>query len=117
MPLSREYRFRVRTLRKNSTEVEKMLWAMLRGRRLLGFKFRRQVAVDRFIVDFYCEEKLLVIELDGSQHVDDVGQREYEEERSRYLEALGMKVLRFMNNEVNENLEGVLEVIVGELEG
>ncbi len=91
-------------LRKESTPQEIILWSRLR-RKALGYKFRRQHAIGGYIVDFFCSEKNLVIEIDGWQHKEAV---EYDEERTRYLESLGLKVLRFWNNEINGNLEGVI---------
>lgn len=99
-----------RLLRKNQTNVEHLLWQKLRNRQILNFKFRRQFPIDPFIVDFCCLELKLIIELDGSQHFE---QAIYDEERSLYLEQRGFKVIRFWNNEVIENTEGVLEKVYG----
>lgn len=76
------------------------------------YKFKRQHSIGHFIADFYCAEKKLVIELDGSQHLDNV---EYDRERGDYFESLNIKVIRFWNNEVNKNIEGVVRKIVVEL--
>ena len=95
-------------LRKNNTDVERFLWRHLKARRLEGIKFRRQQPIGRYIVDFVSFEKKVVIELDGSQH--SVG-KERDEERDNWLGVEGFKVLRFWNNEILENVEGVLEVI------
>ena len=95
-----------RELRKSSTPQEIILWSRLR-RKDLGCKFRRQHSIGRYIVDFYCPVHKLVVELDGNQHNDD-DQKEYDKERTEYLEGLDIKVLRFWNNEVNKNLEGVI---------
>ncbi|NTV55541.1 MAG: endonuclease domain-containing protein [Candidatus Moranbacteria bacterium] len=81
-----------------------MLWSRLR-RNALGFKFRRQHSIGPYIVDFYCPEKKLAVELDGWQHGEKC---EYDAERTRYLESLGLSVLRFWNDEVNENLDDVV---------
>jgi len=97
-----------RNLRKNSTEAEKILWQRLRNRQLEGFKFRRQQAVGRYIVDFINFERKFVIELDGGQHAIE---KDKDRERDRWFQAQGFEVLRYWNNEVFENLEGVLEVI------
>lgn len=91
-------------LRKESTPQEIILWSRLR-RKVLGHKFRRQQAISKYVVDFFCSEKSLVIEIDGWQHKE---AREYDEGRSKYLESLGLKVLRFWNNDINDNLEGVI---------
>ncbi len=100
-------RDRARALRGNMTEAEKALWRVLR-REQLGVKFRRQVAVGPYIVDFLCHPAKLVIELDGGQHAEARG---YDEKRSRFIEGEGFDVLRFWNNEVLENIEGVLQVV------
>ena len=95
-------------LRKNATRVETILWRQLRAKQIEGLKFRRQQPIDDFIVDFVCFEKKLIIELDGGQHAQ---AREEDRERDRRLSEKGYAVLRFWNNEVLENLDGVLEVI------
>ena len=97
-----------RNLRKNSTEAEKILWQKLRNKQLEGFKFRRQQIVGRYVVDFVNFERKLVIELDGSQHALE---EERDGKRDHWLQAQGFEVLRYWNNEVFENLEGVLEGI------
>lgn len=91
-------------LRKNSTPQEKVLWSKLRGKNL-KYKFKRQHSIGNFIADFYCAEKKLVVELDGSQHLDN---KEYDNERTEYFESLGLKVIRFWNDEVNKNVMGVV---------
>ncbi|OGZ33977.1 MAG: hypothetical protein A2Y98_00720 [Candidatus Portnoybacteria bacterium RBG_19FT_COMBO_36_7] len=90
-------------LRKSSTPQEIILWLRLRSSRL-GYKFRRQHSIGKYIVDFYCPKKRLIIEIDGSQHIDS----EYDKKRDGYLENLDFKVLRFWDNDVNNNLDGVL---------
>lgn len=102
------------TLRKSQTDTEKRLWHSLRNRQLARFKFRRQQPIATYIVDFVCLEHKLVVELDGGQHA---GQQSYDVERTRILNKQGFKVLRFWNNEVFENMEGVLSVILRELPG
>ena len=97
-----------RNLRKNSTEAEKILWQRLRNKQLEGFKFRRQQILGRYIVDFVNFERKLVIELDGSQHALE---KERDRKRDHWLEAQGFEVLRYWNNEVFENLDGVLETV------
>ena len=99
---------KARSLRQNQTDVEHLLWQKLRNRQVLKFKFRRQFPIVPFMVDFCCLELKLIIELDGSQHFE---QATYDEERSFYLAQRGFKVIRFWNNEVIENSEGVLERI------
>jgi very-short-patch-repair endonuclease len=97
-----------RRLRKQQTDTERKLWARLRDRRLGGVKFRRQHPIGPYIVDFCCPEAKLVIELDGGQHTT---QRNGDERRSLFIEAQGYGVLRFWDNEVLLNIEGVLERI------
>jgi very-short-patch-repair endonuclease len=100
---------RARRLRKDMTDVECLLWHHLRNRRLLGHKFRRQHEIGSYIVDFVCTEERLVVELDGSQHADQVG---YDDRRTCYLQSQGYRVLRFWNNDVLTKIESVLEVMV-----
>jgi very-short-patch-repair endonuclease len=107
-----EMRRRARTLRARMTDAERKLWFALRDRRFAGFKFRRQVPIDRFIADFVCFEARLVIEVDGGQHAGSLQDRW----RDRWLAANGFVVLRFWNNEVLLNLEGVLTVLSNKLE-
>jgi len=95
-------------LRKEPTPAERKLWAYLRGNKLNDVNFRRQHAFGNFIVDFVSVKKKLVIELDGSQHLE---QEEYDVERTKYLELLGYKVIRFWNNDVMNDIEGVVRVI------
>jgi lysyl-tRNA synthetase class 2 len=99
-------------LRRQQTDAERILWFRLRGRRLAGWKFKRQVPIDRFIVDFVCADAKLIVELDGSQHAVRTRQ---DEERTRTLEAMGYLVLRFWNNDVMRNLEGVFQEILNTL--
>ena len=98
---------RVRRLRRDQTDAEALLWSRLRDRRLDGWKFRRQAPVDRYIVDFLCGDAKLVIELDGGQHTATT-----DEARTRTIEACGYLVIRFWNNDVLTNMDGVLLTIV-----
>jgi very-short-patch-repair endonuclease len=97
-----------RHLRANQTDVEKRLWSRLRNRGLLGLKFRRQVPLGEFVADFVCADHALVVELDGGQHASSEAR---DNRRTAWLEARGWRVIRFWNNEINENIEGVLQVI------
>ena len=99
-----------RELRKNSTDAENMLWYHLRAKQLRDLKFRRQQPIGNYIVDFVCFSKKIVIELDGSQH-DLKKIKQKDKKRDRWLKNQGFKVLRFWNNDVLENTDGVLEVI------
>jgi very-short-patch-repair endonuclease len=112
-----------RGLRRGQTSTEVRLWELLRNRRLAGFKFRRQHGIPNpetngeygnFILDFYCHEKKLAIELDGSGHAEPE-QMAYDQARTKVLNSLGIVELRFWNNDVSGNLEGVLEVIWNKL--
>jgi len=102
---------RARRLRRNQTDAERKLWGRLRDRRLLGVKFYRQYSIGPFFVDFFSLEARLVIEVDGSQHAEDVG----DQSRTEFLTQLGYRVLRFWNNEVLGNIEGVQEAIADAL--
>lgn len=103
---------RARKLRSSSTDAERRLWHFLRRRNLLGYRFRRQVPLGPYIVDFLCIEARLVVELDGGQHTE---QKAYDAARTDYLAALDLRVLRFWNNEVLQSTGSVLEVIAREL--
>ena len=99
---------RARNLRAEATDAEKLLWSHLRRHQMLGYQFRRQEPIGKYIADFVCYRKRLVIELDGGQHID---QLDYDSERSRWLETRGFRVVRFWNEDVLSNAEGVLSVI------
>jgi very-short-patch-repair endonuclease len=99
---------RSRDLRKAATEAEKIQWRELRNRRFEGFKFRRQFWIGPFVADFACLEAKLVVEADGSQHGE---KEEYDVRRDAYLRNEGYRVIRVWNNELTENLDGVLEAI------
>ena len=105
---------RARELRKNPTDAERRLWRTLRYRQVLGCRFRRQAEIGPYIVDFVCFEKRLVIEVDGGQHA---GQEEYDAGRTAWLESQGFRVIRFWNNQVLEEIDGVQEVILLEIGG
>ncbi|MDH5723166.1 MAG: endonuclease domain-containing protein [Alphaproteobacteria bacterium] len=102
---------RARFLRKNMTDAEIKLWQKLK-RNQLGVRFRRQYSIPPYIVDFYCPKQKLIIEVDGGQHNDSHA----DQKRSEFLERKGNRVLRFWNNEVLDNTEGVLEKIMRELQ-
>ncbi len=103
-----------RNLRKKQTNAEQLLWSKLRSRQLSGYKFRRQHPISHYILDFYCEESNLAIELDGSQHLKP-NQRDYDKRRKEDLKKLGITVIRFWDSEVLKNIDGVLEVISANL--
>ncbi len=102
-------RTRARRLRKDSTDAESTLWNLIRGRQLLGYKFRRQVPVGRYIADFACLERGLIIELDGGQHQV---QTNYDDQRTRWLESQGFWVIRFWNNDVLGDTNAVQEAVL-----
>ena len=99
---------KARSLRKNQTDVEQLLWKQLRNRNLSNYKFRRQFPIEPYIADFACLELKLIIELDGGQHANRIN---YDDQRSLFLEQRGFKVIRFWNNDVIDNTVGVLETI------
>ena len=99
-----------RRSRKTPTSAEQILWEKLRGRRLSGFKFRRQHPIANFIVDFFCAEHGLAVEVDGEYHNHNE-QRHYDEQRTIKLNTLNIKVLRFTNNDVVSNIDLVLKQI------
>jgi len=101
---------RANELRKNQTETEKKLWSALRRKQLKGKRFRRQHPVDIFIVDFYCHESKLVIEVDGGIHKE-TEQKEYDIGRSHELGKHGLKIIRFTNEQIQNNLSKTLQVI------
>ena len=103
---------RARTLRNEPTDCERHLWRFLRLQQLGGFRFRRQVAVGRYIADFACIEAKLIVELDGGQHQDN----DYDVQRDAELKAIGFTVLRFWNNQVLQETQAVLEEILRVLE-
>jgi very-short-patch-repair endonuclease len=98
-----------KTLRKQMTDAERLLWKHLRNRQLVGCKFRRQHPIGPFIADFVCIEKRIIIEVDGSQHIAEC---EKDTKRSDYLKEKGFRVLRFWNNEVLQENEAVLNAII-----
>ncbi len=95
-------------LRRNSTDAERLLWQCLKGKQLEGLKFRRQEQIGRFIADFVCYERKIIVEADGSQHTLE---KEKDEERTEWLNSQGFTVLRFWNNEILTNIEGVMAII------
>ena len=100
---------RARQLRKDSTRAESILWKHLRNRQLEGHKFRRQVPLGQYILDFVCFERRLIVEIDGGHHQ---GQAAYDDERTKWLESQGFRVLRFWNNDVLGHPDGVAQAIL-----
>lgn len=108
---SKELEMRARELRKLATPAEKILWEQLRNRRLNGIKFRRQHILSPYIVDFYCPAHRLVIEIDGEVHNF---RKEYDLTRTTYFEEQNVKVLRFWNYEIEQDIDTVLDKIIEE---
>jgi very-short-patch-repair endonuclease len=106
--LSKDITPTAKILRKRLTDTERFLWTYLRAKQLEGLKFRRQEPIGRYIADFVCHEKRIVIEVDGGQHSTN---KDKDRERDNWFKVQGYKVLRFWNNEVLTNIAGVLEVI------
>jgi very-short-patch-repair endonuclease len=104
----REMKERARQLRHTATLIESALWERLRNRRCDGFKFRRQTAVGPFVADFVCYEAMVIVELDGESHNSSI---DYDLNRTAWFERQGFIIVRFMNAEVRNNLEGVWEAI------
>jgi very-short-patch-repair endonuclease len=102
-------RIKARELRKNMTEAERILWRSLRLRQIRGYKFRRQQPIGKYIVDFVCLEKRLIIEVDGGQHSEQIA---YDSERDAWLKSQGFGILRFWDNQVLKETEAVNEIIV-----
>ena len=101
---------KARQLRKNMTESERVLWPRLRGKQLLGVQFYRQKPIGNYIVDFYSPKTKLVVEVDGSQHMDEK-QAENDRQRDKYLSSVGLEVLRFNSREVLKETDAVVQVI------
>ena len=110
-PVRRQTSPHAARLRREATDAERLLWGSLRNRGLMGRKFRFQATIEPFVVDFLCAEARLIIEVDGSQHNETV-----DAGRTRFLEGEGYRILRFWNNDVLANLDGVLEAIAAALE-
>ncbi|HEV8578726.1 MAG TPA: endonuclease domain-containing protein [Thermoanaerobaculia bacterium] len=106
---------RAKRLRQESTTAEEALWERLRDRKFLGLKFRRQVPIGPYIADFYCHERKLILELDGGVHEEE-RQKAHDENRDANLSALGIKILRFTNEELLQDLDSFLERVRGHLE-
>ena len=106
---------RARQLRREGTPAERILWEALRGRQLQGMRFRRQHPIETFILDFYCPQHKLVVEVDGGIHTEPTV-RERDEERQRWIEAHGYEFLRFTNEEVLHELPRVLAHIAAKRE-
>jgi very-short-patch-repair endonuclease len=105
-PVRRQISPHAARLRRDATDAERRLWSALRNRQIEGCKFRFQATIGPFVADFLCVEKLLIVEVDGGQHNEEIDRG-----RTCFLQDRGYRVLRFWNNDVLENLEGVVAVI------
>jgi very-short-patch-repair endonuclease len=103
-----------RELRKNMTDAERLIWKHIKGKRILGVQFYRQKIIENYIVDFYCPTASLVIEIDGGQHFEENIQKA-DCRRDKKLSELGLKVLRFNNAEVMNNIDGVLSYLYAQI--
>jgi len=114
VPIPPELLIFARQLRKGQTDAEQLLWYVLRGRRFCGFKFRRQYPVHGYILDFYCHDAALAVELDGGGHNCEE-KLLYDEERTKVLESAGIRVVRFWNNDLLNSLEDVLQELYAQM--
>lgn len=112
---NKELKHYSRELRKNMTDAERFLWSKIRMKQIGGYQFYRQGIIGDYIVDFFCHKARLVIEVDGGQHFSEEG-TEKDRVRDEYLKSLGLKVLRFTDTDVLKNIDGVGEIIIGNLE-
>ena len=111
IPYNKKLKIISRELRDNMTDAERHLWSKLRMKQLKGYQFYRQKPIGDYIVDFYCPRAKLVIEIDGSHHF--VGETiEYDRIRDAYISSLGLRVLRFTNMEISNNIDGVIDNIL-----
>jgi very-short-patch-repair endonuclease len=105
----KEYR---RSLRNNMPKAEVVVWMYIKNKQVEGFKFHRQYGIDKYIADFYCPKLKLVLEIDGYSHMGNRAQ-EYDANRTKYFESIGLKVVRIANEDVLKNISGVMEGIIG----
>lgn len=110
-----KFKQRRQELRNNSTKAEQLLWKQLKDSRFLNLKFRRQQGIGRYIVDFYCSDCKLAIEIDGDSHFEENAE-EYDRIRTEFLNSEGIRVVRFTNTDVYKNMNGVLEKLKIEIE-
>jgi len=107
IPYNPKLKQRTRELRKNSTLSEVLLWMEIKGKKIRGYQFHRQVPIDEYIVDFYCHELMLAIEIDGASHDN----FEKDLKRQKRIEGLGVSFLRFYDSDVKNNLHSVVQLI------
>lgn len=109
-----ELKFRRSSLRKNQTDAERLLWSKARGKQLNGVKFFRQFSIGPYVVDFYSPKLRLAVEVDGGQH-NEVDIRQQDLQRTKYLRDQDVRIIRFWNNDVLTNMEGVIETIAAQI--
>ncbi len=110
LPRNKDLKEYSRKLRNNMTDAERLLWSKIRRKSIENCQFYRQKVIGNYIVDFYCHKARLVIELDGGQHYSLEGKQK-DRIRDKYLQGLGLKILRFSDSDIFENIDGVLEII------
>jgi very-short-patch-repair endonuclease len=113
--VTRTMRARARSLRRDSTDAERIIWNALRAHRPHGASFHRQTSIDPYIADFVCRSASLIVEIDGGQHFEEVGLKR-DLRRDAFLNAIGYRVIRFNNYDVMANRVGVLEAIAAAIE-
>lgn len=111
---NKKLKYTARTLRKNMTDTEKLLWSRIRRKQLKGYQFYRQKTIGNYIVDFYCPSAKLVIELDGSQHYTNEGKQK-DQVRDQYLIGIGLQVMRYPSTDVFSNIDGIVDEIYEQL--
>jgi len=109
-----KYKQRRKDLRNNPTQAEELLWSVLKGRKLGGYKIRRQYGVDKYVIDFYCVEKKLAIEVDGEIH-DNEELIEYDKIREEFINNFGIRIFRIRNEIIEKNIEEAAKMILTEL--
>jgi very-short-patch-repair endonuclease len=114
LPYNKSLKHYSRELRKSMTDAEKLLWSQIRRKQLKGHQFYRQKIIGNYIVDFYCPKSKLIIEIDGGQHYSVEG-KEKDKIRDDYMASIGIKILRFSDRDVFENLNGVIQRIWSQL--
>ena len=110
LPFNRKLKPLARNLRTNMTDAEQLIWSKIRRKQIGGVQFYRQKNIGHYIVDFYCPKGKLIVEIDGGQHYENEGIKK-DQERDRYLQGLGLTVLRFSDLDVLKNIDGVVERI------
>jgi very-short-patch-repair endonuclease len=107
---SKSYTARRKALRRSLSKAEAVIWLHLSRKQMNGFKFRRQYSVNQYVIDFYCPELKLAIEIDGDSHYGYLSEK-YDNERQKYIESFGIHFMRFTNDDVCNNINGVLQMI------